>query len=173
RLADDRLLSPLIRSSRTQSIAGLMSNDQLTTWGVGRSLIATRIRSLLHSAPSFEMMLKHAYNIGTNRAERRDAAFRVHSAIHKHGRLMDSRLADHVLRLRDPVLAFDQRVRNDRALGILPDARSQRAAELQNHRNDLWGGYARRQLLLFLQNRTDWVLRFRSRGPAFFSVDGI
>jgi hypothetical protein len=29
--ADNRLLSPLIRSSRAQSIAGLMSDDQITT----------------------------------------------------------------------------------------------------------------------------------------------
>src|SRR5438094_699073 len=140
---------------------------------------ASRIRRkigcapVLHSAPSFEMMQNDACNAGTNRAERSDAAFRVHSAIHQHRRLMDSRLADHVLRLRDPVLGIDQRVRNDRTLGILPDARSQEPAEFQNHRNDLWGGDARWEFLLFFQNRTGRVLRFRSRCPAFFSADGI
>src|SRR5437762_7785675 len=86
---------------------------------------------------------------------------------------MDSRLADHVLRLRDPVLGIDQRVRNDWALGILRDARSQAPAEFQDHRNDLWGSDARRKFLLFLQNRTGRILRFRSRCPAFFSADSI
>ena len=39
--------------------------------------------------------------------------------------------------------------------------------------NDLRGGDACRQFLLFLQNRTGRLLRFRSRSPAFFSADGI
>jgi len=56
-------------------------------------------------------MQSHAWDAGTNRTERSDAAFRVHSAIHQHRRLMVSRVADHVLRLRDPVLGIDQRVR--------------------------------------------------------------
>jgi hypothetical protein len=99
-------------------------------------------------------MQSHACNAGANRAEGSHAAFHVHSPILQHRRLMDRRLADHVLRLRDPVLALDQRVRNDRALGILSNARSQGPPEFQNHRHDLWRGDARRQFLLFLQNRT-------------------
>src|SRR5204863_1134818 len=86
---------------------------------------------------------------------------------------MDSRLVDHVLRLRDPVLVIDQRVRNDWALGILRDARPQAPAEFQDHRNDLWGSNARWELLLLLQNRTSRLLRFRSCCPAFFFADGI
>src|SRR4029453_12544161 len=119
------------------------------------------------------MMQSHACNAGTSRTKRSHTAFSVHSAIHQHGRLMDSRVADHVLGLRGVVLAVDQRVWNDWALGILPDARSQRPAELQSHRNDLWGSDARRQFLLFFQNRTGGVLRFRSCGSAFFFSYGI
>ena len=37
-------------------------------------------------------------------------------------------------------------------LGILPDARSQRSAEFQSHRNDLRRRHARRQFLLLLQD---------------------
>src|SRR5215471_9418104 len=113
---------------------------------------------LLRITPSFGMMVKHACNIGTNRAKRSYAAFSVHSTIHQHRRLVDSRLADHVLRLRGPVLAIDQCIRNDRALGILSDARSQGPAEFQNHWNDLWSSVARREFLLFLQNRTNRLL---------------
>src|SRR5881227_2751494 len=119
------------------------------------------------------MMQSRACDAGTNRTKRSDAARRLHSAIHQHRRLMVSRLADHVLWLRDPVLGIDQRVRNDWALGILPDARSQGPAELQNHRHDLRGGDARRQFLLLLQNRPGRLVRFRSRSPAFFSAYGI
>src|SRR5205814_6853753 len=104
--------------------------------------VANGFAPLLHTVPSFEMMQSHACNAGTNWAEHTDAAFRVHSAIHQHRRIMDSRLADHVLRLRDPVLGIDQRVRNDWALGILRDARPQAPAEFQDHRNDLWGSDA-------------------------------
>ena len=170
--ADDRSLSPMIRSSRTQSIAGLMSDDQMTTRESTR--ICRYPNALpLHTVPSFGMMQRHACDAGTNRTKRSNAAFRVHSAIHQHRRLVVSRVADHVLRLRDPVLGIDQRVRNDWALGILRDARSQGPAELQNHGNDLRGRDARRQFLLFLQNRTGRLIRFRSRSPAFFSADGI
>src|SRR5262249_2905418 len=119
------------------------------------------------------MMQSHACNAGTNRTKRSHTAFSVHPTIHQHGRLMDSRVADHVLGLRGVVLAVDQRVWNDWALGILRDARSQRPAELQNYRNDLWGSDACRQFLLFFQNRTGGVLRFRSRSSAFLSPDGI
>jgi hypothetical protein len=46
-LAGDRSLSPLIRSSRTESITGLMSDDQITTReSVGYSS-QDRMRSLL------------------------------------------------------------------------------------------------------------------------------
>src|SRR5438067_5741919 len=156
-----------------ESIAWLIRDEQMTT----RERVAYSSQDgcahLLHSTPSLGMMQSHAYDAGTNRAEHSDAAFRVHSAIHQHRRLMDSRLADHVLRLRDPLLAIDQRVRNDRAMGILRDARSQGPAEFQNHRNDLWGGDARRQFLLLLQNRPGRLVRFRSRCPAFLSADGI
>src|SRR5262249_37005100 len=138
----DRSLSPLIRSSRTESIAGLMSDDQITTRESVASSSQDRCATFLHSAPSFEIILKHACNIGANRTARSHAAFGVHSAIHQHRRPMDSRLADHVLRSRRPLLGLDQRVRNDRTLGILPDARSQGPAEFQNHRNDLWSGDA-------------------------------
>src|SRR6476620_4950227 len=163
----------MIRSSRTQSIAGWMSEDQMTTRESVTHLSLPECAPLLHTVPSFGMMQSHACDVGTNRAERSHAAFRVHSAIHQHRRLMVGRLADHVLRLRDPVLALDQRVRADRALGILPDARSQGAAEFQNYRNDLWGGDACWEFLLFLQNRTGGVLRFRSCSSAFLSADGI
>src|SRR4051812_12218655 len=113
-----------------------------------------RCAPFLHISPSFGMMQSHACNAGANRAEHSHAAFNVYSAILQHGRPMVRGVADHVLRLRDPVLDLDQRVWNGRAVGILSDARSQGPAELQNHRNDLWRGDACRKLLLFLQNRT-------------------
>ena len=105
---------------------------------------------LLRSVRYLEMMQQHAYHIGTERSEFSEPTFRVHSAIHQHRRPLDGRSADHVLRLRDLVLAVDQPVRNDRTLGILSHARSQSAAEFQNHWNDLRRGDAGRELLLFL-----------------------
>ena len=74
-----------------------------------------------------------------------------------HDRALDNRSADHVHRLRGLVLAVDQPVRNDRTLGILPDARSQGPAQFQNHGNDLRRRSARRQFLLLFQ---DWTGRF-------------
>src|SRR5437870_12243283 len=73
--------------------------------------------------------------------------------------------------IRVLVLAVDQRVRNDWAAGILPDARSQGTPEFQNHRNDLRRSNARRQFLLLFQNRAGGIVRFRSCRPAFFPAD--
>src|SRR6476469_2328162 len=152
----------MIRSSRTQSIAGWKSDDQMTTRESVTHLSLAECAPLLHTVPSFGMMQSHACDAGTNRTKPSDAACRVHSAINQHRRLM-------VRRLADPVLGIDQRVRNDWALGVLSDARPQGPAEFQNHRNDLWGSDARRQFLLLLQNRPGRLVRFRSRSPAFFS----
>src|SRR5215472_5163780 len=154
-------------------MARLISDDQRTPGKAPRSSSPHKCAPLLRITPSFEMMQNHACDAGTNRTKRSHAAFSVHSAIHQHRRLMDSRLTDHVLWLRGPFLAIDQSVRNDRALGVLPDARSQGPAEFQNHRNDLWGSVARGEFLLLLQNRTNRLLRFRSCRPAFFSADSL
>src|SRR5881227_1734726 len=100
---------------------------------------------------SSEMMQVHVFNAGANRVECNHAALHFHSAVHQHDCALDNRSADHVLRLRDPVLGADQPVRIDRAIGILPNARSQRPAQFQNHGNDLRGCSARREFLLFFK----------------------
>src|SRR6059036_2373063 len=86
---------------------------------------------LLRGARSSEMMRVHVFNAGANRDERNHAPLRFHSAVHQHDCALDSRAADHVLRLRGLVLAVDQRVRNDWPPGILPDARSEGPPEFQ------------------------------------------
>jgi hypothetical protein len=94
-------------------IASLKKNDEITakrapvaeSHPIGRE----STRFVLHCAPSFVMMQKHASDLGTNQAESRSSgiAFHVHSAIHQHGRVMDRGLANHVLGLRDLVLGLD------------------------------------------------------------------
>ena len=98
-------------------------------------------------------MQGHVCRAATNRSERYYASFLFYSALHQYNRTLDNRSADHVLGLRGPVLAVDQRVWNDRAMGILPDARSQGPAQFQNHGDDLRGRTARRQFLLLFQHR--------------------
>ena len=68
-----------------------MSDDQMTTRESVTHLSLPECAPLLHTVPSFGMMQSHACDAGTNRTKRSNAAFRVHSAIHQHRRLMVSR----------------------------------------------------------------------------------
>ena len=108
--------------------------------------------SCLHRVPSFEMMQcmpAALEQTGTNIVTSRSAFI---LRFIEHDCALVNRSADHVLWLRDLVLAVDQRVRNDRAIGILSDAGSQRPAQFQNHGNDLRRRSARREFLLLLQD---------------------
>src|SRR4030095_4679335 len=126
----------------------------------------------LHGALSFGMMQTHARDPRANRDDCGFTPLRLRFALHPHDRALVHRAPHRILRVRNLVLAVDQPVRNDRAPGILSDARSQRSAEFQDYRNDLRRRHARRQFLLLLQNGAGPFLRLRSRRAALFFTYG-
>ena len=83
------------------------------------------------------------------------------------------RAADRIFRIRNFLLAVDQRLWPDRIAGVLSDARPRAPAEFQNHRIDLRRDLAGRKFSLFFDRWPGQFLRLRSGGVALFSADGL
>src|SRR4051812_38471552 len=99
-----------------------------------------RRQALLFRLPclaAFGMVETYARDVGTKSAESCHGPHHFSFPFREHDRALGGRAFYRVFRLRSRILGADQPFWFHRAVGVLRDARSQRAAQLQGHRHDL------------------------------------